>query len=79
MKGFTCCWGRLLGKSWQLSKRHTWEYAGGTDGYFGTEPALGASAACKTHVGVKPSQQGVSMAGVCVMMQVAQTAFFVVN
>lgn len=45
----------------------------------GTKPALVASAACKIHISIKLPQQGVSVAGVCMIMQVAKTAFIVVN
>lgn len=56
-------------------------------GYFGilcgeqccTMLVLLASAICQIHMGVKLSQQGISMAGVCVMMQRAKIVFIVLN
>jgi len=45
----------------------------------GVQPALVASAACEVHISVKHSQQGVSMAGALMMIQMAKTAFIVVN
>lgn len=38
-----------------------------------------APVACKIRIGVKLSQQCVSVAGVCVMMQMGKTVFIVVN